>query len=64
LKTNWCGAFVHDMLMMRKKGLSSLVKAFAAMPGQTTLLDGIVDGKMEVTDARPRVGLWLLLAEF
>ena len=41
---------------MCKKRLGSLANAFEAIPGQTTLLDGIVDEKMEVTDARPRVG--------
>ena len=41
---------------MCKKGLGSLANAVEAIPGQTTLFDGIVDGKMKVTDTRPRVG--------
>ena len=41
---------------MCKKRLGSLAIAFEAMPGQTNLLDGIVDEKMEVADATPRVG--------
>ena len=45
---------------MCKKRLGSLTNAFEAMPGQTTLLDGIVDEKMEVADARPRVGIGTL----
>ena len=49
-------SLVRAKILMCKKRLGSLVNAFEAMPGQTTLLDSIVDGKMEVMDAKPRVG--------
>jgi len=41
---------------MSEKGLSMLTNAAKAISGQMTLVNGIVDRKMEVADARPRVG--------
>ena len=43
-------------ILMCKEGLSSLANTFVALPGQTALLDGIVDGEVEISYAGPRVG--------
>ena len=47
---------VGAKILMRKEGLSSLANTFVALPGQTGLLDGIVDGEVEISYAGPRVG--------
>ena len=47
---------VGAKILMCKEGLSSLANTLLALPGQTALLDGIVDGEMEISDAGPRVG--------
>ena len=43
-------------ILMCKQGLSSLANTFVALPGQTALLYGIVDGEVEISYAGPRVG--------
>ena len=47
---------VGAKILMCKEGLSSLANTFVALPGQTALLDGIVDGEVEISYAGPRVG--------
>ena len=46
---------VGAKILMCKEGLSSLANTFVALPGQTALLDGIVDGEVEISYAGPRV---------
>ena len=38
---------VGAKFLMCKEGLSSLTNTFVALPGQTALLDGIVDGEVD-----------------
>ena len=49
---------VGAKILMCKEGLSSLANTFVALPGQTALLNGIVDGEVEISYAGPRVGYW------